>query len=255
MLIEKIYQAALPYLEEKTVTDFRYGVNLACCQLSDGSIGISHVFIEEIIENPSTFAAANTAIGKSAKELASKICNGTMPEKIIAATILNAVSGLQDLSDDNENNPFGIDVKPSDNMAVIGRIPPVIKQFKNKVNKMRIYDMGLEARGGAPDLSPMSEQKDGLAKSDIVITTGTSVLNSTIDGLLEMSTNAREIVIVGPTTPMFPEAFKGTNVTRLAGSICISGNKDEFFTYITRGCSVFHLSKYLQKKCVVIGNS
>ncbi|MDN5352086.1 MAG: uncharacterized protein PWQ12_1006 [Clostridiales bacterium] len=248
MIIEKIYQAALPYLEGKTVVDFRYGVNLAYCRLSDDSVGIAHMFTEEVMHTHNLYALACDAIGKEAKTLALKILDGSMAERTIASAVLNAVSGLQPLSDDDGSNTFGLSFKPDDRVVMIGRIPPVLKKIKPEVQHLNIYDMGLEAHGGSPDLSPMAEQKEGMKNADVILITGTSVLNQTIDGLLAMAEKSREIIIVGPTTPMFPAAYDGTPVTRIAGSVCKKYDP-ELLTAITRGGSVIHLGKFLQKKC------
>ncbi len=252
MISQKIFDAALPYLDGKKLEDFRLGLNLACCKLSDSSVGVSHMFLEKIVSLQKVYPLIESSIGKTASELAEKLITGDMMEKTIATAVLNAASTSQDLADDDYTNSFGLKVKPADHITLIGRIPMIIKQFKDKVEKIRIYDMDLEAQGGAPDLSPMSEQKEGVTQSDILIITGTSILNSTLDKLLEMATKAREIIIVGPSTPMYPTAYAETKVTKLAGSSCIAKHYDEISKKITQGCNVFHLHDNFQKKCVTL---
>jgi uncharacterized protein len=50
-----------------------------------------------------------------------------------------------------------------------------------------------------------------------VILSATTLLNRTIDGLLQLCQNAREVAILGPSTPLLPEAFGTHGVTLLSG--------------------------------------
>lgn len=56
-----------------------------------------------------------------------------------------------------------------------------------------------------------------LPKSDIVIITGSAFVNKTMPRLLELSKNA-DVIITGPSTPMFPELFS-FGAKRIAGLV------------------------------------
>ena len=46
-----------------------------------------------------------------------------------------------------------------------------------------------------------------LPECDVVILTGTSVINGTIDQLLSWCSGAREVSVTGPSTPMYPDSY------------------------------------------------
>jgi uncharacterized protein (DUF4213/DUF364 family) len=51
----------------------------------------------------------------------------------------------------------------------------------------------------------------------VAIITGTSLINGTIDRLLRLAAGCREVAILGPSTPLLAEAFRGLQVHCLSG--------------------------------------
>jgi uncharacterized protein (DUF4213/DUF364 family) len=49
------------------------------------------------------------------------------------------------------------------------------------------------------------------------VLSATTLLNHTIDGLLDLCRSAREIALLGPSTPFLPEVFTRHGVTMLSG--------------------------------------
>jgi len=114
-----------------------------------------------------------------------------------------------------------------------------------------IFDMGLALRGGDKgEVYSMQDQPKLLPACDIVILSGTTMINNTIDELLSKCSIAKEIIMVGSSVPMFPEAFKDTKVTVLAGAWWDGEQKDEIFKEISLACGISHLHKYMIKKAV-----
>jgi hypothetical protein len=56
-----------------------------------------------------------------------------------------------------------------------------------------------------------------LPECDVVIITSASLVTRALDGLLERAVRARELVLLGPSTPMLPEVFAKRCVTLLSG--------------------------------------
>ena len=64
---------------------------------------------------------------------------------------------------------------------------------------------------------PESAAGDLLPECRVVVMTATALLNHTMDKLLELCKNAREIAVLGPSTPFIPEVFVSRGVTMLSG--------------------------------------
>jgi len=253
MLIEKIIEQAQLNLKNVKVKDAVIGISLMGVQLDNGHVGVSYTIREDLPNGCSIFPYAQEMIGKPAGEMTEWLVNGKEDlQRGIGMAVITAASQSIPLVDlDNPGLTFGINVLPTDIVGMIGYIRPVAKEFANKAKKVKIFDMGLSLRGGeGVNLYPTEKQSEELVDCDIVTLSGTTIINKTIDELLSICKNAREIVMIGPSTPMLPKAFKDTNITVLAGSWWNNDKKDEIFKKISLACGVSHLSKYMIKKCV-----
>ena len=125
-------------------------------------------------------------------------------------------------------------------------------RIKTMAGKLAVFDHGVYLRGGAPDVFPTEQEKDLLPACDVVILSGTTTINGTIDSLLELCQNAREIVLVGTSTPMFPEGFRDTKVSRLAGAWWKNEHRREIFKLISLAAGISSLSPYMIHKNAVV---
>jgi len=62
-----------------------------------------------------------------------------------------------------------------------------------------------------------------LPQCQVVVMSATTLLNHTIDGLLDCCKAAREIALLGPSTPFLPEPFRKRGVTILSGVQVLDG--------------------------------
>ena len=185
----------------------------------------------------SSFSFARQALGKDAYEAARLLVDGTDDARRgLAAAVLSAASHSVPLMfcADDAATPFGVAIQPGDKLALVGYMAPVARQFEGKVAETVIFDKGRELAGHA-DVTPCALQAEVLRTCDIVVSSGTSVVNHTVEDLLAMCPNAREFVLTGTSTPMFPTAYKGTPVTSFAGTVWRQDAKDEIFRTIALG--------------------
>jgi uncharacterized protein (DUF4213/DUF364 family) len=253
MIMEKVLAAAGPYLEGRTVSDLVIGLSLIGCQLDNGNIGVSYVLREELSHGCSAFPFASEVIGRPASSIASwSISADDCLQRSIAASVLAAAACSQQLPEDNEDKPLGIELRAEDTVCMVGLISPLAAKISQKVRQLIIFDKGMGCSQSEFELYPMEKQQELIPTCDVVILTGTTTINGTIDGLLEMCKKAREVIMVGPSTPMFPKGWQGSRLTVLAGSCWDNRYKDELFKSISLAGGVRQISKYMQKKAVAV---
>jgi len=253
MIIEKVLASAQEYLAGKTVRDLVVGISLTACELDGGETGVSYVLRDSLPNGCSVFPYAQEVIGKPACEIAEWIVSGGDDlQRGIADAVLSAASRGLDIPDDanDPGRPFGMEVKPDDTVGMIGMIPPVAENLGRLAGRMIIFDEGLSKHGGDPMIYPTAQQPRLLPECDIVILSGTTVINRSIDSLLSMCVKSREIVMVGASTPMFPKGWAGSKVTRLAGSWWDNTRKDEIFRLISLGGGIRQLKDFVTLKCI-----
>lgn len=252
MIMEKVLAAAQPYLLGKSVRDLVIGVSLIGCQLDNGDIGVSYVLRDDLPNGCSAFPYAQEVIGKSASEIARWIISGCDDlQRAVAASVLTAASCGQNIPDDDQSGMlFGIKVHPGDTVGMVGMIGHVARQISRTAKELIVFDKGILLHGGDSMIHPMEEQPKLLPACDVVVLSGTTTINNSIDNLLEMCGKARGIIMVGPSTPMFPKGWHGSGVTRLACSWWKKGHKEEIFKSISVACGISYLKKFMQKKVV-----
>lgn len=253
MRIEKILQAAAPVLEGKKIKDAVIGISLMAVELDNGSVGVAYVLREHLKPGCSVFPFGQMMIGKTAAEIAQwAACGIDDLQKGIGIAVLNAASHSLPLKDEENNEkPFGIAVRDTDSVGIIGYIPPVVKSMRQKAQKIYVFDQGISKEEDPAGLvAPMEKQAELLPACDIVIMSGTTLINGTLDGILELCPKAREAVLIGASAPMYPEAFRDTKVTILAGSWWDHNYKEEIFKKISLAAGIGSLGEFAIKKTV-----
>jgi len=253
MIMERILEAAIPVLGDRTIEELNIGISLIGVKLSDGSVGISYVLRDSLPNGCSMFPHMLSICGRPASEIAQWCVSGKNDlQRGIAAAVLAAGVNVLNVPDDlPEEESFGLDIHPDDLVGMVGYIRPVAEILKKKCNFIA-FDKGKERCGMIDWITPMDQQKTLLPKCDIVLLSGSTTINGTIDELLGLCSNAREIVMVGPSTPMYVEGWKGTGMTKVAGALWDNDAKDEIFRRISHGCGVGMISEYMRKKLVQV---
>lgn len=139
--------------------------------------------------------------GKSALELAEYAKSDNLLEASIGMATINSLIEIDETKYLTEN-AFDILVEEGRgrNIAIVGHFP-WIPELRKIARKFWV----LEQRPQAGDL-PAEAAESILPQADVVGITGTSLINHTIEKLLDLSKGSF-IVMVGPTSPLSPVLF------------------------------------------------
>ncbi|MGC9443913.1 MAG: Rossmann-like domain-containing protein [Candidatus Methanospirareceae archaeon] len=249
-LLERIYQQALPALEGKRVREVRIGLGLLAVELDDGSLAVSYVLRDELPPGCTVIPADTPLSGVEASEMAVWAFKGRNPllSSLGVAVLNSAVDpvAIERCSRDTLAELIHTD----DQIGMIGYIEPMAQFLKSWTAKeLIIFDRSREPFG---DVYPESRQRELLPQCDILLVTGTTLLNRSLDLILQQATNAREIILVGTSTPLYPEAFRDTKVTQLAGSLWRPEYRAAIFSAISEARGMRVLSKYGKKVFLAI---
>jgi len=255
MIVERVLGAAQPYLHGRVVRDAVVGISLIAVELDNGNVGVSYVLREDLEAGCSIFPFGRQVIGREAATIAKWVVTGSDNlQKGIGSAVLGAASRSQELLDaETPDRPFGVTIRDTDTVGMIGLIHPVAKMMRSRAKELYVFDKGVSARGGGDGtvgLTPMESQPQVLPTCDIVVLSGTTIINGSLDGILGMCDKAREVIMIGASTPMFPAGFGQSGVTVLAGSWWKSEHKDAIFRSISLACGISDLGAYSIKKAV-----
>ena len=217
-------------------------------------IGRSYILRDRLPAGCSAFGFAQHIIGEPALDVARLVLDGKDDaQRGVGMAVITAATRALDLpAEPATATPFGLQVRKEDKVGMIGYIPPVVEQLAATVSNVYIFDKGLTLSGGeaAAEVLAMSRQAEVIPQCSLMIISGTTLINGSIDQLLAWCTNTREIVLVGSSTPMLTEAFTDTGVTALAGSWWDSTQKAEMFKRLSLSCGISHLKPMMIKKFV-----
>ncbi len=254
MILERIYNSALPRLAGKKIKEVRVGLGLMAVELDSGSIGVTYVLRRETGHTCAALPQAGKLIGMPAGEIAGWAVQGKNVVTVaMGLAVLNSVAEFDKLeqlhSPHDSDAAFSTEIRPEDTVGIIGQIGPVIATLKNKVHRLLIFERG-EGIGG--QVYPESAQPELLPQCQVIFISSTSLINGTLENLLQYCAKARDVVMVGSSTPLYPDAFSGTGITILSGTRWLPQNREAIFTGISQCIGMKQLIKHGQKISVRI---
>ena len=161
-------------------------------------------------------------VGNLTRKMALELAEYAKSESLLEASIgMATINSLIDIDESKciEKNAFEIILEKGQgkNVAIVGHFPWIPK-LREKVQNLWV----LEQRIREGDL-PAKEADRILPQCDVVGITGTSFINHTVEGLLNLCKNAY-VVLVGPTSPLSPVLFE-YGIDAICGSKIIDPDK------------------------------
>lgn len=148
----------------------------------------------------------------TARELAEYARSDNLLEASIGVAAINSLHEV-DPSQAVEINASEVLVKlgRDKNIALVGHFP-----FIPKLREVASQLWVIEQRP-SPGEYPAEAARDFIPRADLVAITGTALINHTLDDLLAWCSNASQVMVLGPSTPL-SALFFDYGVTLLSGS-------------------------------------
>ncbi len=212
-IYEELLEIALKRCEGRFVSDVRIGLGYLASKLSDGRCGLAYVFRNKLSHTCSVLKRAGDLDGSPAEFMARLFLSDDMLEASLGLSVINALSPEPEsaLTGDLLDH---IDIEPDSTVSMVGFFGPLIPELKKRTGSFYVFDQLAEK---APFVLSPERMPDVLPSSDIVIITATSLINKSFEGIVELSKNAKEVCLLGPSTPLYPDVLKGWGVTVAAG--------------------------------------
>ena len=153
---------------------------------------------------------AGEIAGRSVKEALGWAGNGDLLSNAIALAAFNAVLQPRLPKSLGEDFLSFLEIGPHDTMGMIGFFAPLVQPLRERCGELLIFEQERERGEGL--LSP-EEIGSRLPGCSIVIISATTLINETFDDIIKHTASAREVILLGPSTPLLPEAFKETPLT------------------------------------------
>lgn len=253
--------------ETLTVPEVRIGVFYTAAQLSTGHVGVAFTprDLSDTVCCPKSAAAAPPAgrmAGQTVWTLAEYALSPVPLRRAVGVAVLNALSAL---TMERHGVPGGeaisnldalaaANVQPEDKVAMVGGFVPFIKALKENVAQLWVIDKHPQAL--KPDEAAFWRSPElaieTITQADVVIITGSALVEGGLDNMLTAAGHARAIVLAGPTASLWSPPFFGRGVHVLGGIRILDQRK--LLQVVSEGGSGYFFEKEAEKVCLVRGS-
>lgn len=230
------------------------GLFFSGVKLSSGHGGLCFTPIKEIPEAvccPSSAAAmplSGKLSGRKVSSYIDDIFGSNILRKTLGIATLNALSTLcwdRGCKGDYEIvkgvDAFDeVDISKDDKVVVVGALTPIIKRLIKEENDFKILEMDSSTLKDheMKYFAPANTAEKYVPDADVLVITGVTLINNTLEGLLSFAKKGARIIVTGPTASSLPDAFFSRGVTVLGGIIVT--NPDEVLDIISEAGSGYH---------------
>lgn len=191
-------------------------------ELADGSIGLSYVLLgdtwAELARQPQRFALG----GRDALEVARGYRGADPLERTVGFAAVNALTrclfdraGFVPAS--SADSIGNLDPQPGDTVGMIGYFASLVPRITARGAQLVVIELR-EDLVGVRDGVRVTLDADELKRCDKVLSTGTLLLNDTLDRMLGLCRRARRFALIGPSVGCPPDPLFARGVTLLGGS-------------------------------------
>ena len=244
-ICERLYDLMLEKAADRKVEILSIGLGCTAVCTSDGGIGLAFTPFENKT-NCTVIPRDHDYEGRPATELLPLILSEHPLLRAMALALVNALNHgwAMALPEDRSNDILFdlLGIGRGSRVAMVGHFGPLVKKLGEIGALLEVVDTG---RGlGVLDAFP----KKLAHWADALIMTSTALLNNTAEGLLGAVAPTVRVVMLAPSTPLIPEAFRGLPVHVLAGTVPI--HREEIFKAIRHGQGTPVLQRYSRKPYV-----
>jgi uncharacterized protein len=265
MIIEQTYRLLKTryqnIIDDLTISDIRIGLLLTAVRLSDNSCGVAST----LSDVPLHCTKRERDFGDfTALKIKGKKLSGlfeTAKESNIVLTlkiaVLNAISS-KILSSGNyriveDCDPVDLlDLGAQKNITIVGAFHSYIDKISATKNRLSVLEQDEHAlsAGQKKFYVPAHDYKTLLPGSDIVIITGLTLVNNTIDNLLSAISENTLVVVTGPSSSIIPDVLFANKVN-IIGATRIT-KPDILFDVVSEAGAGYHLFEYCARKICIL---
>jgi len=211
-LYRNLKDATLERSEGLFIDTISIGLGYTAVTTSDGSCGVSFTYLDKkegctVVKDPMDYE------GKPVRELLKLLDSEKLVERSAAIALINAVNNpaSAELPEDDGTLFAKLGIAKGTRCAMVGYFGPVVAQMEKAGAHLEVIDEG-KGMGNAERFFRYME-----SEAEALILTSTSIINGSTESILGRLRSGARCAMLGPTTPIMPEAFRFLPVDYLGG--------------------------------------
>jgi uncharacterized protein (DUF4213/DUF364 family) len=196
------------------VTDVRIGLGYTAVEIDECQVGLAYTFRQDAGHSCTAMKMAGELCGKAAERLVDLLEEKDVISSAVGLATLNAL--LQERLPRSRGEDFFplLSLQPGEKVGMVGFFAPIIPQIRQAGCELWIFEKNLSRN---EHLFSPEEIPRKLPDCSVVILSATTLINHTFEEIVPHFQQAREVVMLGPSTPLLPEIPCRYGVTLLAG--------------------------------------
>jgi uncharacterized protein len=145
------------------------------------------------------------------------------------------------------------DIRPGDNVVVVGAFVPFLHALKERRQPFLVLEQNaaLLKADELPFFRPAEQADAVVPEADVLLITGTTLVNDTLEDLIALARPRTRITMVGPTAGLLPDAFLRRGID-VIGSVRITA-PDAFLDVLAEGGGAHDFLGRSAQKAVLVG--
>ena len=228
-----------------TVADVRIGLGYTAVKLADHRTGVAYTFRDQAQGGCSVFHGLRPLVGRSAAELLALLESRDVIEAGVGLACANALANHDGPAQLGGDVLEHLAIGPEDDVGMVGNFGPLVAEIEQRARSLTIFERVSTPTGL---LRPQEEAVSTLPRCQIALITATSIINQTLDALLDAVRGCRQVALLGASMPLRADAFAATNVAMLSGVVVTA--PDAVLRVVSEGGGMRQFSPYVRKVTV-----
>ncbi len=222
-LMRRLHDACAERAAQAAVTDLTIGLGYAAVSVEGGGLGLAYTWFGDKA-CCSFMRGWDEVEGAPATELLGRLLSADGFERSIGLATVNALNQAAAGRLPADEGPAGalvrgLRIERATKVAMVGFFPPVAKALEALGAELEVVDTAL----GIGDQQTFKERLGDWAEA--LIMTSTTLLNDTAEELLGHAAPGVRVALLGPSTPLIPQAFVPLRVDVLAGMVPVDAER------------------------------
>ena len=252
--VREVYGALGSQIEGLTVDRTVIGLFFTGVKLNSGTDGLCFTPIKTIPEAvccPSSarvMPASGKLKGRNVTQFIDEMFGNNPIKRALGIAVLNALSALCWKKKKPQSYKIRIDaigleemsIPPGYYVVLVGALIPSLRALKQRGVPFTVLELDSSTlkKDELEFFAPFGEAQRIVPRADLLIITGTTLINDTLEDLLRMRRREARAVVVGPTVSMLPDAFFRRGVNAMGGNLVTDA--DSVLDVLAEGGSGYH---------------
>ncbi len=196
--------------------------NFAALILEDGNVGLTYVALDDALAQLRERLAdpAFAIRGRTVRELARLYLGGRGWERALGLAAVNAASqawlGRQQTLQPMPSTVPMLDLEAGDHVGMVGQFGRLLGPIRDAGARLTVIELNPSLVREEDGLVVTLDHR-ALAACNKIIITGTTLLNGSLDDVLQHTVNASQVNLLGPSASCLGAPLFGRGVTRVGG--------------------------------------